>query len=108
MGVDEIVSEISKRAQAAALAVCEIEGDPDVKFTEITEQSAGAQKGMFVSAFIAVRSLLITFANNIGGSLYVKSPTLPFAAELCGIAVWLALFVLFALRVRKKTAASEG
>ena len=37
MGVDEIVSEISKRAQAAALAVCEIEGDPDVKFTEITE-----------------------------------------------------------------------
>ena len=78
------------------------------KFTEITEQSAGAQKGMFVSAFIAVRSLLVTFANNIGGSLYVQSPTLPFAAELCGIAVWLALFVLFALRVRKKTAASEG
>ncbi|MEA4823578.1 MAG: MFS transporter [Clostridiaceae bacterium] len=66
------------------------------KFTEITEISAGAQKGMFVSAFIAVRSLLMAVTNNIGGSLYVLSPTLPFTAELAATVVWVALFAVFA------------
>ena len=70
-------------------------------FTELSE-TAGPHKGMFVSAFIALRSLAMTAANNLGGVLYTRSPTAPFAAELLGCAVWLAAFALFFMRQRKK------
>ncbi len=70
-------------------------------FTELCE-SAGPNKGMFVSVFFALRSLAMTAANNLGGVLYTRSPRVPFAAELIGCAVWLALFALFFLRQRKK------
>ncbi len=70
-------------------------------FTELCE-TAGPHKGMFVSVFIALRSLAMTAANNLGGVLYTRSPTAPFLAELAGCAVWLALFALFFARRRKK------
>ena len=73
-------------------------------FTSLCE-SAGPRKGMFVSGFIAVRSLAVTAANNLGGALYVRAPSLPFLAELAGAALWMAAFLLFARADRRRNPA---
>ena len=76
-------------------------------FTELSE-TAGSRKGMFISVFVAIRCLIITAANNIGGVLYVKAPSLPFIAEFAGVVVWLALFLVFAHRQKGAPKAQES
>ena len=73
-------------------------------FTSLCE-SAGPRKGMFVSGFIAARSLAVTAANNLGGALYVRAPSLPFLAELAGVTLWMAAFLLFARADRRRNPA---
>jgi len=67
-------------------------------FTEIAK---GPKKEMFVSAFFAIRSVMITIANNIGGAIYKQKPESMLLVELLCIAVWLVGFVLFTQKDQK-------
>ena len=61
----------------------------------LTETLGVAEKGMYISSFMALRSLFAFLSTSSGGVLYKITPELPFIMEgLCGV-VWVLLFAWF-------------